>query len=74
MTNESTLADVVWAWASEVLPGHGAAADGAAAVARQAFREGATVTEACQAARSFLQSWANHPAHWVTDGDLRLVS
>ena len=74
MSNESTLAEVVWAWAVEMLPGHRTAADGAAAVARQAFHEGASITEACQLARSYLQSWANHPAHWVADRDLRLVS
>lgn len=74
MTNDGTLAEVVWAWATEMLPDHGNAADGAAAVARQAFCDGASVTEACHAARSFLQSWVNHPAHWVADNQLRLVS
>lgn len=65
MTSENTLAEVVRTWAKEMLPGQPAAADAAAAVARQAFVEGASVSDACQAARTFLQSWSSHPAHWV---------
>ncbi len=74
MTNETALAEVVRAWAAGMLPGEPDAADSAAEMAREAFRHGATVTEACQLARSFLESWSNHPAHLESDRGLRLVS
>lgn len=64
MTNEDALVEVVRHWADGVLPGHPRATETAASLARQAFHDGASVSEACQLARSFLRSWADHPAHW----------
>lgn len=71
MTNETVLSEVVWAWAADLLPGQQAAADGAAAMARQALADGATVAEACHTARAFVRSWSSHPAHRAEE--LRLV-
>lgn len=74
MTNDMALAEVVRAWAADVLPGEPAVADSAAAAAAAAYRQGATVTVACQVARAFLSSWARHPAHPAATEPLRLVS
>lgn len=78
MTNEDALTEVVRSWAEQVLPGHPEAAETAAAVARRAFHDGASVSEACQLARSFALSWSRHPAHWPGAGpwdeDMHLAS
>jgi hypothetical protein len=63
MTNEMLLCDVVRDWAASVLPGEPEAADGAAVAALRCYAEDASVDRACRTARSFLESWARHPAH-----------
>jgi len=63
VTNELVLAEAVRAWVGGELPGDAEAAERAAAVARRAFAQGMSVSEACARARAFVGSWARHPAH-----------
>lgn len=62
MGQVEVLEDVVRNWAAQAAPGEGRIADNAAALARAAYAEGATVLEACRAARAYVQSAAVHPA------------
>ena len=63
LTNEQVLSEAVRSWVEVVLPGDAAAVDCAAGVARAAYREGATVSDACERARSLVESWTRHPAY-----------
>jgi hypothetical protein len=76
MTNEQILAEVVRAWAEELVPGDGDVSRHAERIALEWFRQGATVSEACRQAGVFVDSWLRHPAHWSGDryGGLRLAS
>ncbi|HVX22176.1 MAG TPA: hypothetical protein VHB02_12560 [Acidimicrobiales bacterium] len=63
MTNDVVLAEVVRRWIRQELPGDFGAADRGAMIARVAYAEGASVTEACERAQEFVESWSRHPAH-----------
>jgi len=65
--NEQVLDEVVRAWVEQELPGDQGAANRAAAIALDCYREGASVSEACREAGAFIEGWARHPAHWVGD-------
>ena len=58
-------AETVRTWVDRELAGDLGAKDGAFATAVAALAGGASVAEACRAARSFACSWARHPSHWV---------
>ena len=62
MTQVEVLEDVVRGWAVQAAPGDRRIADNAAALARIAYAESATVIEACHVARAYVQSAAQHPA------------
>lgn len=62
MANESVLNEVVRAWGAQQPDCDSSAAEGAALIAASSYAGGASVTEACEAARSYLRSWAAHPA------------
>ena len=62
LTNERLLDEVVQKWADLMLPGEARAADIAAQIARERYSHGASVTEACRQARTFLGSWSRHPS------------
>jgi hypothetical protein len=62
MDPELALADVVRRWTNDVLPGNVDAADRAVAIALRCFVGGASVAEACEAARRFVGSLARHPS------------
>jgi hypothetical protein len=71
MANESVLIEVVREWGAQQPGCDSSAAEGAASVAARAYANGASVTEACQAARAYLRSWIAHPSHLlVTDRSL----
>lgn len=63
MRNGKVLDSAVRAWTTEVLPGELDAAERAVFIARSAYEGGATVSEACDEARSFVSSWVRHPSH-----------
>lgn len=69
MANEQALGDTVRTWVVEVLPGDVGAAERAVFVAEAAYRKGASVSEAFEAAQSFVGSWVRHPAHRVHRGE-----
>jgi len=60
---DKALGEAVRSWTEGVLPGEPQAADRAAAVALFAYRHGASIPEACHAARGFVGSWSRHPSH-----------
>lgn len=63
MGNGQILAEVVRAWVDAELPGEPVAASRAAWVAEAAYHGGATISDACAEARSFVGSWVRHPSH-----------
>jgi hypothetical protein len=63
VSNELLLAGIVRKWAEDVWADEPAAADGAVNVAMRCYAGGASVSEACREARSFLKCWVDHPAH-----------
>ena len=63
MTNNPVLGAVVRAWIERELPGDRGAADRAAFIAQAAYDQGASVREACERARGFVDSWERHPAN-----------
>lgn len=63
MTNGKRLGDAVRLWVTEELPDEPTVAERAAFVARSAYERGASISEACEEARSFVSSWVRHPAH-----------
>ncbi|HEX4819527.1 MAG TPA: hypothetical protein VFV00_04925 [Acidimicrobiales bacterium] len=63
METEFIIADTVRRWAHEVLPEEPAAGEAAAALAIRCYMGGASVAEACQEARHFVESWSRHPSH-----------
>lgn len=73
MTHEELLAGVVREWAEREWPGESAAAQAAAAVALRCYAGGASVSEACQQARCFAESWARHPSHWPVPRDQHML-
>jgi hypothetical protein len=63
VNEEAVLAEMIRSWVTEQLPGEPAAADRAAFVAVAAHRHGEDLSDACQEARRFVKSWADHPSH-----------
>jgi hypothetical protein len=76
MTNEEVLVEAVQAWVGLTLPDDWRVAERAKLVALNCYRAGGSVSEACQQASGFLQSWIHHPAHMNPDHGvvLRLIS
>lgn len=64
VTNDRVLGEVVHAWVQMQHPADPGAADGASARARAAYRDGASMSEACEEAMEFVGSWVRHPSHW----------
>lgn len=64
MTGQQALASEVRTWVTSKYPGDIQIADRAVAVAMAAYEEGASVSEACERARSLLESWERHPSNW----------
>jgi hypothetical protein len=67
VTNDRLLGDVVRAWVHMEVPEDPGIAERAAARARAAYRDGASVTEACREAKEFVGSWIRHPSHWTEE-------
>ncbi len=73
MTHEVLLAGVVREWTGNALPGQPAAADAAAGLALRCYAGGASVREACQEVRRFVESWAQHPSNQPVVRDEQLL-
>ena len=67
MTTETTLVAAVNNWVTQQFPGEPDTADRAVAVARDAYRRGASVVEACRQTSAFLGSWTRHPSRCRVD-------
>jgi len=65
--NEQVLDEVVRAWAEREPPGDEGAATRASTIALDYYRAGASVSEACRQAGSFVEGWARHPSHWTAE-------
>jgi len=63
MAAESALFEAVVTWAKREWPSEQELGEHAAAVAIDCYREGGSIGEACGLARSFAESWVQHPAH-----------
>ena len=61
--NERVLSEIVRTWAQRQACCDAGAAERAASVAVRTYEGGASVTEACQAARAFVRSCSLHPSH-----------
>jgi len=60
---EVLIADTVRRWALSRPEASGLMADLAASRAVGAYKDGASVAEACELARSYAESWLRHPAN-----------
>jgi hypothetical protein len=60
--DEQLLAQVTREWSELVLPGDRRAAKRATDRAVRSYEAGASVAEACEAARRFVSSWSRHPS------------
>ena len=58
MIDEVMIAGVVLAWAEQLFPGQPDIARGALESAVRGYASGASVSEACRQARTFLECWA----------------
>lgn len=63
MVPELVVAGMVRAWADDVLPGDGDAADRAVGVAERCLAAGASVSESAEEVRRFLRCWGSHPSY-----------
>lgn len=72
MTNEELLVDIVETWATEIMPDDAESGRAAAAVALHAYVAGASVSEACREARSFLRGRAAHPSRRCSSSRRRM--
>jgi len=59
---EVLIADMVRSWAVSRLKASRLMADRAANLAVRAYEDGASVAEACELARRYVESWLRHPA------------
>lgn len=73
MATELVVAELVRAWAGDLLPGNSEAEDRAVAVAARCLAAGASVHEVAEEVRRFLHSWAAHPSS-TTPSALRVAS
>jgi hypothetical protein len=65
--NEQVLDEVVRAWAEREFPGDQDASARVSAIALDSYVAGASVSEACRQAGAFMDGWARHPSHWMSD-------
>jgi hypothetical protein len=63
MIAELMVEDMVRTWSERVAPGDDAAAARAVRVAMRCLAGGASVAEAVQEGRRFIECWSRHPAH-----------
>lgn len=63
MTGELVLAEMVRGWAERRFPDDRGAVDLAVRVAELAYKDGASVSEACERAMNVLSSRSLHPAY-----------
>ena len=61
MDYEIVLAGAVWDWTKQQCLNESRVAEDAVVVALGSFAGGASVSEACEQARSFVTNWDKHP-------------
>lgn len=73
-TAEEIIARVVRQWAEAVIPGDQAGADAAATLALGSFAAGATLSDACEQARTMVICRSHHPSCVPPLGRLHLAA
>jgi hypothetical protein len=63
VSRETVLAEAVRRWVGELLPGRTEVMDRAARHATAAYRQGASVAEACEEVRALVGVGVGHPAN-----------
>jgi hypothetical protein len=65
MITELMVESMVQTWSERVAPGDEAAAGRATSVAMRCLADGASVAEAVEVGRRFVECWTRHPSHWT---------
>lgn len=73
MSPELMLASIVREWVETAVPDVPGLADRAACLAVNCYVSGASISEACTAARKYAECWARHPANQGPMREMHLV-